>query len=55
MKKAPLVIFCQFCALSFAQTQSITIPAGTEISIRTHERHQLEEGRYHHGVSGEHG
>jgi hypothetical protein len=35
MKKAPLVIFCQFCALSFAQTQSITIPAGTEISIRT--------------------
>ncbi len=35
MKRTLLVIFCQSCLLSVAQPQSITIPAGTEIAIRT--------------------
>jgi hypothetical protein len=35
MKRTLLIIFWQFCLLSVAQPQSITIPAGTEISIRT--------------------
>jgi hypothetical protein len=42
MKKTMLVISCQFCLLAAAiaqpasaQSQNVTIPAGTEISIRT--------------------
>jgi len=48
MKKTPLIIFFQIClmlGIALAQTQTITLPAGTEISVRTIDRINSKDNR----------